>query len=171
MTEQLLREDPKSAQNLIDRQQAQMMEIDLLTANKQMRESEAATRYALTAMKVLADQPGAPYHHSADYAELLSTTPFAKQRTDAAALQYALKAVAMTRETDPEAWHVLALAYIRNGDAAHAVEADQKALSLLPARVPGSRAPEFRVMLEREVASLSPRVATRQDRELGRQAK
>jgi non-specific serine/threonine protein kinase/serine/threonine-protein kinase len=169
MTEQLLREDPKSAQNLIDRQQAQMMEIDLLIASQQMREAEAATRRALAGMKALADQPGAPYHHSADYAELLSTMPFADQRNDAAALQYARKAVAMTRETDPGAWHVLALAYVRNGDAPHAMEADQKALSLLPARVPGSRPPEFRVMLEREVASLSARA--RQDREPGRQTK
>jgi len=159
ITEQLLQEDPKSAQNLIDRQQVEMLQIELLHANGQLRESEAATREALAGMKALADQPGAPYHHAADYAELLATTPFAGLRNDAAALQYARKAVTMTRESDPGVWHVLALAYERNEDPVHAADADRKALSLLPPRVAGQRPGQFRTVLENEIARLATRTA------------
>jgi tetratricopeptide (TPR) repeat protein len=136
-----------------------------------MREAEAETQAALAGLRTQADRAGAPYHHAADYAELLATTRFAGQRNDAAALQYARKAVAMTREADPGVWHVLALAYARNGDAPHAVEAGQRALALLPARVTGRRAPEFRTMLESEIAGLSNSPAAGNDRQADRKIK
>ena len=43
----------------------------------------------------------------------------------------------------------------RNGDIPRALEADRKAISLLPAVAPGRRPPEFRKMLESEAERLS----------------
>jgi Flp pilus assembly protein TadD len=101
-------------------------------------------------MKPLADSSSL-FQHAEDYAQLLATTPFAEFRDDVAALRYARKAVTMTHETDPEVLHVLALAYERNGDRQHAMETDNKALSMLPAGAPSV----FRTTLEADIRRLS----------------
>jgi tetratricopeptide (TPR) repeat protein len=150
MTEALLSEDPNDEQKQIDLQQGLMKEIELLAANHQTEEARAETKRALEAMKPLADQ-STQFQHAEDYAQLLATTPFAELRGDAAALQYARKAVTMTHETDPDVLHTLALAYERNGDKRHAIEVDTRALSMLPAGVPSV----FRTTLESDVSRLS----------------
>jgi tetratricopeptide (TPR) repeat protein len=150
ITEVLTAEDPKDEQEQIARQQGLMKEIELLAANHAMDEARAETKRALGIMKPLADG-SALFQHAEDYAQLLATTPFDELRNDAAALQYARKAVAMTREADPDVLHVLALAYERNGDKRLAMEADQKALAMLPAGAPSV----FRAALEADVSRLS----------------
>jgi non-specific serine/threonine protein kinase/serine/threonine-protein kinase len=152
ITSGLLDEDPKSAQYQIDRQQAMMLEVDILNAAGRTAEAKDRTRQALAIMKPLAEPADAPYQHAADYAELLTTTPFADLRDDPAALRSARRALAGSHEADPEVWHVLALADDRNGDPQGAKEARQKALSLLPPVKPGHPAPEFRRLLEAELA-------------------
>jgi non-specific serine/threonine protein kinase/serine/threonine-protein kinase len=150
MTETLLAEDPKDEKNQLDRQQALVKEIELLEANHLTAEAKTETKRALQLMKPLADQ-SALFQHAEDYAQLLATTPFDEFRDDAAALRYARKAVAMTHEADPDVLHALALAYERNGDKMHALEADNKALALLPA----AAASVFRTTLEADVKRLS----------------
>jgi eukaryotic-like serine/threonine-protein kinase len=147
MTEALTLEDPKDEQKQIARQQALMREIELLSENHLTEEARSETKRALAIMKPLAEQ-SVLFQHAEDYAQLLSTTPFTELHDDAAALQFARKAVAMTRETDPDILHALALAYERNGDTRHALEADNKALAMLPPSV-------FRTRLERDVKRLS----------------
>jgi serine/threonine protein kinase len=150
MTETLLSEDPKDEEKQIDRQQGLMREIELLDANHLTEEARAETKRALDFMKPLADQ-SAQFQHAEDYAQLLSTTPFEELRDDAAALKYARKAVTMTHEADPDVLHALSLAYERNGDRRHAIDADNKALAMLPA----GAASVFRTTLEVDVKRLS----------------
>lgn len=150
MTEALLSEEPKDEQKQIDRQQGLMKEIELLAANRLTEEARTETKRALAIMKPLAGQ-SAFFQHAEDYSQLLATTPFAEFRDDEAALRYARKAAAMTHETDPDVLHTLALAYERNGDGQRAVEADNRALSMLPAGVPSV----FRTTLEADVSRLS----------------
>ena len=150
MTEALLSEDPKDEHKQIDFQQALMKEIDLLVENHLTEEAKAETKRALQFMKPLAEQ-SVLFQHAEDYAQLLATTPFPELRDDAAALRFARKAVTMTRETDPDVLHALALAYERNGDKPRAMEVDNQALALLPAGAPSV----FRTRLEAEVKRLS----------------
>ncbi len=150
MTEALLAEDPKKEPTQLDRQQALMKEIELLAANRLTEEARVETKRALGIMKPQADQ-SAQFQHAEDYAQLLATTPFEELRDDAAALKYARKAVLMTHEADPDVLHALALAYERNGDRRHAIEADNKALAMLPA----GAASVFRTTLEADVKRLS----------------
>jgi serine/threonine protein kinase len=150
MTEALLAEDPKDEIYQIDRQRGLMKEIELLAANHLTGEARAETKRALEIMKPLAEQ-STQFQHAEDYAQLLATTPFDDLRNDAAALKYARKAVSMTQESDPDVLHALALAYERSGDARHAIEADNKALALLPTGAPSV----FRTTLEADVSRLS----------------
>jgi serine/threonine protein kinase len=150
ITEALTLEDPKDEQKQIARQQALMREIDLLVENHLAEEAKAETKRALQIMKPLAEQ-SVLFQHAEDYAQLLATTPFPELRDDAAALRLARKAVMMTRETDPDVLHALALAYERNGDKRQAIEVDNKALAMLPAGAPSV----FRTRLEAEVRRLS----------------
>jgi len=150
MTETLLSEDPKDEHKQLDRQQGLVREIELLVENHRTEEARAETKRALGIMKPLADQ-STQFQHAEDYAQLLATTPFAELRDDAAALQYARKAVSMTHEADPDVLHALALAYDRNGDKRRAIEADNKALAMLPAGAPSV----FRTTLEADVSRLS----------------
>ncbi|HJZ97214.1 MAG TPA: hypothetical protein VKE70_11965, partial [Candidatus Solibacter sp.] len=126
----LLAEDPKSTQYRMDIQQALMLEITILEANGLTQEARSQTQRALKMMKTFADDSGSPYQHAADYSELLATTPFVDLRDDPAAVRYARKAVAMTHELDPDAWHVLALAAERAGDHEQTIAADRKAAAL-----------------------------------------
>ncbi len=150
MTETLLAQDPKDEQKQIDRQQGLMKEIELLLDTHRTEDARSETKRALQIMKPLADQ-STQFQHAEDYAQLLSTTPFTELRDDAAALRYARKAVTMTHESDPDVIHALALAYERNGDRGRAIEADNKALALLPAGAPSV----FRSSLEADVKRLS----------------
>jgi serine/threonine protein kinase len=150
MTEALLAENPEDEREQLDRQQGLVKQIELLLANHLTDEAKTETKRALEIMKPLADK-STQFQHAEDYAQLLSATPFDEFRNDVAALQYARKAVTMTHESDPDVLHTLALAYERNGDKLHAVEADNKALAMLPAGAPSV----FRTTLEADVRRLS----------------
>ncbi len=150
MTEALRSEDPENKQNQIDLDQGLLKEIELLHASQQVQSERTVTLRALQIMKLRAEDPGAPFQHAEDYAQLLATTPFEDLRDDPAALRYARKAVTMTHETDPDSLRVLALAYDRNGMQQKGVETAKKALSLL---APGPSG--FRKTLEADVSRLS----------------
>jgi tetratricopeptide (TPR) repeat protein len=150
ITEALLSEDPKDEQSQLARQQGLMKEIEFLIENQRTEEAKSETKRALAIMKPLADQ-STQFQHAEDYAQLLATTPFEELRDDAAALRYARQAVSMTHEADPDVLHALALAYERSGDKRRAIEADNKALAMLPA----GAASVFRTTLEADVSRLS----------------
>ena len=82
MTEALLADDPKDERLQLDRQQGLVKEIELLSANSLTDEARTETKRALAIMKPLADQ-STQFQHAEDYAQLLSTTPFAELRDDA----------------------------------------------------------------------------------------
>ncbi len=151
LTDALIAEDPRNESYQIDRQQAAVLEIALLTANGQAADAYQATRRAISQMKTHADPPQAPFHYSADLAEMLATTTFDDLRDASGALRYAHRAAELTRELDPEVLHVLALAYEANGDTKRAADADRRALALLPE----TRTSEFRKSLESDIGRLS----------------
>jgi tetratricopeptide (TPR) repeat protein len=166
VTRALLAEDPRNEEYQIDLQQALMLEIDLLLAASRAAEAARETRLALEIMKPLAEEPNVPYQHAADYAELLSTTPFADLQDTGAALRHARRALSMTHEMEPGVWHVLALACERNGEIAQAIEADRKALSLIAPARPGKRPSDFSKRVEADLLRLTtpsaPQSAQRQ---------
>jgi eukaryotic-like serine/threonine-protein kinase len=151
ITDALIAEDPRNESYQIDRHQAAMLEITLLASSGRTEEAREATRRAIAQMKANADPPQAPFHYAADVAELLATTAFADLRDGVAALHYAHRAAELTRELDPEVLHVLALAYEANGDPKRAVDANRRALALLP----DGRTSEFRRSLEAEISRSS----------------
>ncbi len=102
----------------------------LLKAGRQ-QDARPVTMEAIAALKPLVDIEGATAEDLVRYCQLLVSTPFAELRQPAVALQYAQKAVALTKESDPEALRVLAAALDANGNAARAGEMRAKADALV----------------------------------------
>jgi hypothetical protein len=98
----------------------------------QNADAHKLTSLGLTAMKQLADRPGAPPSDFNSYAISLLTCEPESMRNPQTALSYAERAVELTKSADPILLDTLALAP-RTGDAARAVSTAEKALSLLPA--------------------------------------
>jgi eukaryotic-like serine/threonine-protein kinase len=155
MTQALLADDPRNDEYRIDLEQALMVEIEILLAQGSTAAARQQTQFALSTMRPLAEAPNSPYQHAVDYAELLSTTPFADLRDDPAALRHANRALAATHQKDAEAWRVVALALERNEQNPQALEAVQKAISLLPPATPGAHPPDFLKTLQSDRSRLS----------------
>ncbi len=102
----------------------------LLKAGRQ-QDARPVTVEAIAALKPLVDLPDATAEDLTRYCELLISTPFTDLRQPAVALRYAQKAVAVTRDSDPEVLNALAAALDANGDPARAREAREKASALI----------------------------------------
>jgi hypothetical protein len=89
--------------------------------------------------------------------ELLNT-PFKDLRAPGLARQYAKQLVETTRGKDPYALDLLAQADYATGNAAHAVETETRALSL----VPPDSVSELRKELEANLAKFSARPESKQ---------
>jgi tetratricopeptide (TPR) repeat protein len=96
-----------------------------------LQDARPVTVEAIAAMKPLVDLPDAAPEDLSRYCELLVSTPFTDLRQPAVALQYAQKAVSITRESDPEVLKTLANALEANGDSSRAAEVRQKAAALV----------------------------------------
>jgi tetratricopeptide (TPR) repeat protein len=152
ITEEMIKIDPQNQALQIDREQALFLEIRLLSANGNSAAQRSETKRALAMLKEQANRKDATYQPISDYAELLATTPFPELRDDAAALQYAQRAVALTHETDPDVLHVLAITYASSHNPERASEFDRKALAQLPPAKPGHPSYGLRKTLEQESA-------------------
>jgi non-specific serine/threonine protein kinase/serine/threonine-protein kinase len=105
---------------------------ELLTENKRLADARALTARGLAITRELAGRPDATPDDLSQYAVNFLTCEPKDLRDRAAALGYAKKAVEESGSTDSDNLDVLAQAYFENGDAAHAVASEEKALALLP---------------------------------------
>jgi serine/threonine protein kinase len=151
-SESLLAKDRQNQQFQIDVHQALVREIDILARIGNAQEARVETEKALRFLKPLVEREDASIQQVEDYCELLETTPFKDLQNNAAAFRYARKALAMTHESDPKMWDLLARAYAGNSDFAKALEMEQKAIGLLPPANPSRDASELRRMLESNAA-------------------
>ena len=100
-----------------------------------MNQPEEARRQAkrgLDMARELADRPHATHDHIYNYAWLAVTVEPTDLTEPKRALPYALKAVAMGGSKDEYSLHVLAQAYEGVGDYEHAIETEEKGLTLFP---------------------------------------
>jgi tetratricopeptide (TPR) repeat protein len=67
------------------------------------------------------------------YCRILISTPFSELRNGSAAVAYAQKAVELTKSSDPAALDLLARSYELAGNVSAAIDAERKAIALLPA--------------------------------------
>jgi serine/threonine protein kinase/tetratricopeptide (TPR) repeat protein len=115
-------------------------------------EAEPLRRELLEHYAVAASKPGADVITMNGAAWALLTIRQAELRDPERALALALQANEMTSHESPMYLDTLALAYHRTGDTSAAIEAQKKALSLLPADAP--RRDQFEAALARFEAAL-----------------
>lgn len=111
----------------------------VLNKTGQTEEARRSTSRGLGIVLSLSERPAALPRELNGYAVALLTCEPADLRNPAGALRIARRAAEVTRTADPAILDTLALAYYQSGDAPRAVEAEQKALSLLkPSEPEGS---------------------------------
>jgi len=91
------------------------------------------------------------------YASTFTTCEPADLRDPATALRFARRAVELTKGADAGALDTLAQVHFAMGDAPRAIEAAEKALSLLPAIKPGDAESEMRKEIEGHLARFKRR--------------
>jgi eukaryotic-like serine/threonine-protein kinase len=117
-----------------------------------MAEARVVSARGLAIAKELGKRQDATPDELSEYAESFLTCEPADLREPATALRFAKESVAKSGGTDSENLGILADAYFENHDAAHAVETEQKALSLLPPVSPQEPPSPVRQRLERHLA-------------------
>jgi tetratricopeptide (TPR) repeat protein len=154
--EGLLASDPKNQQYQIDVPDAMRLEIELDLLAGKKASARRQTQRALHLLNPLVNSPAASEDSLFDYASILIHTPFPEHQNPAAALDSAVRATALSHESDPEILEALALAQAKAGKRTQSRESLEKALALLPSPKPGDPIPELRKGLERDLANLRP---------------
>jgi len=106
---------------------------NVLSQESQLSEARVATSRGLGIEKDLASRSAATPDELSQYALALLTCQPASLRQPATALEKAKLAVQKSSAKDPKSLDILAQAYFKNGDSAHAIETERNALDLLPA--------------------------------------
>ena len=125
---------------------------DLLAQSGELDEARRMTSRSLAITRALASRDDATPDDLYTYAETLLTCTPADLRDPATALQFAKRSVEKSGGGDSDSLDLLAQAYFMNGDAEHAVEAEQKALSTLPPSQGQERASSPRHKMEVQLA-------------------
>jgi len=129
----------------------------VLTQQKKLAEARSASSRGLSIARDLANRAAATPDELSQYALALLTCSPADLREEATALQKAKQAVERSGERDPKSLDILAQAYFQTGDSARAIEAEKKALSLLPAPQPHQSALPLRQKFEIQLARFEAR--------------
>jgi tetratricopeptide (TPR) repeat protein len=124
----------------------------VLTQQKKLAEARSASSRGLSIARDLANRAAATPDELSQYARALLTCLPTDLREPATALQKAKQAVEKSGERDPKSLDILAQAYFQTGDSAGAIEAEKKALSLLPAPQPHQNALPLRQKFEIQLA-------------------
>ena len=106
----------------------------LLAHQGHTAEARSLTSRGAAIARDLASRPAATPDELSQYAQILLTCEPAELRDAATALKTAEQAVEKSQGHDPRSLHILAQAYLKNGDSAHAAEAEQRAQSLAAPR-------------------------------------
>ena len=115
-------------------------------------EARVVSARGLAIAKDLGKRKDATPDELSEYAESFLTCEPADLREPATALLFAKESAAKSGETDSENLDILADAYFQNHDTVHAVETEQKALSLLPPADPHDSPSPVRLRLERHLS-------------------
>ena len=129
---QLERKVDNSGQALTYLGYAFSQKAELLDKLGRRDEGEKMAASAIEALRELAGRPGAGAFELNSYAHELVRTPFERLRNPREALKLSLRSVEMTKGRNPFDLNTLAWAYYRTGQAAKAIETNQRALALLP---------------------------------------
>ena len=105
---------------------------DLLVRSGRVEEARSMTSRSLALTRQLASREEATADELYQFAETFLTCVPADLREPATALGYAKRAVEKSGGSDSDSLDLLARAYFLTGDSAHAIETEEKALSLLP---------------------------------------
>jgi tetratricopeptide (TPR) repeat protein len=124
----------------------------VLAQQGKLAEARTSTSRGLAMARDLANRVAATPDELSRYALALLTCSPADLREEATALQKAKQAVEKSGERDPKSLDLLAQAYFQTGDSARAIEAEKKALSLLPAPQPHEKALFLRQRFETQLA-------------------
>ncbi len=133
IVESLSLADPSNLERRQQLAETQVIVGGLLSRSGQLSDARRITALGLTALRQLADRPGATASEINLYALSLATCEPESLRNPRAALPYAERAVELTRAADPVVLDTLALAAFGAGDTPRAISTAEKALSLLPA--------------------------------------
>lgn len=152
IAEQVLAVDPRDQRAQRDIHTACARLITPLIALRRMEEAQWATARALEILRPLIDSPHPATPDLYQFSWLLATTPFPDLKDPGRALETARKAVTATREKDPWMLDLLARAHFAAGQRADAIEAERKAIALLPVNVQSSMRSEFEANLKRWLA-------------------
>jgi len=148
--EKLVRTDPANTAWRAHLAEILVRIAGLLEKTGQPAEARRQAERGLRAARQLAALPGVPASELTRAARLLLTCSPASLRDPHAALEYAQRAVALTRGTDAYALDTLAEAYLQTGHAEAARQAIQQGLALVP-ETAGQR-PWLRRLLEAKLA-------------------
>jgi tetratricopeptide (TPR) repeat protein len=130
-----------------------LMSIGAVLAQQgKLAEARTSTSHGLAMARDLANRVAATPDELSRYALALLTCLPADLRDQATALQKAKQAVEKSGERDPKSLDILAQAYFQTGDSARAIEAEKKALGLLPASPPNQNALPLRQKFETQLA-------------------
>lgn len=105
---------------------------DLLARSGKVDEARRMTSRSLAITRELASRSDATADDLYSYAETFLTCTPADLREPATALEYAKRSVDKSGKPDSDTLDLLARAYFQTGDVARAIEAEERALSLLP---------------------------------------
>jgi len=115
-------------------------------------ESRRATARGLVLSRDLADRPETTPDDLSQYALGFLTCEPPALREPATALRYAKASVEKSGGSDSGNLDILAQAYFANHDVAHAVEAEERALTLLAPPTPGQPDPPTRLRIDAQLA-------------------
>lgn len=132
IVESLSLADPSNLERRRQLAETQVIVGGLLARSGQRADARRIASLGLTALRQLADRPGATAAEINLYALSLATCEPEQLRNPAAALPYAERAVQLTQSADPLVLDTLALAAHGAGDKARAIATAEKALGLLP---------------------------------------
>ena len=124
-----------------------------LAEQRKLAEARSATSRGLSIARDLANRAAATPDELSQYALALLTCSPVDLREPATALQKAEQAVEKSGERDPRSLDILAQSYFQSGDFARAIEAEKKALNLLPAPRPRQARLPLRQKFEAQLAT------------------
>ena len=144
----LAQEDPHNEQYQRDTNSALCRLAETLLKEGKVAEARPVTERALASLEPLANKAQPSAYDIQQYCWILLNTPFRELHNPPVALEFAQKAVDLTRRGNPEALDLLACAYEENADFTKAVETERQALALLPRPQPGNAVSSYRAVFE-----------------------
>jgi non-specific serine/threonine protein kinase/serine/threonine-protein kinase len=150
--ERLAAAEPRNV--LLQGRYAEMLALtaSLLVPGGRIEEARSMTSRGLALTRQLAGREEATADELYQYAQTFLTCLPADLREPTTALAYAKRAVEKSGGSDSDSLDLLAQAYFLTGDSAHAIETEEKALSLLPPASGKEPASSSRSRMEKQLS-------------------